>query len=367
MEKQTIDETDKQVLPIVDYSKTIKTILTIDELRIALIKKGIPLKKKEEADILKVIEKYPMRISKYYLSLIQKKNDPIWNQCIPKIEEINLCEGEEDPLKEENEIPFLTHRYPDRCLLLISNTCGMYCRFCTRKRKVGEIRKNPTMKDIRKALKYIDKHKEIRDVVLSGGDPLLLGDRTLEKIIKEVRKISHIEMIRIGTRVPCVMPERINDELCQMLKKYNKKPILYINTHFENSQEITEKTKLACERLIDSGIQLGNQSVVLKKINDMPGAFNELNQKLLSIGIKPYYLYQADPVKGTLHFRCPVKKGLGIIKKLRGHTSGMAVPHFVIDAPGGGGKIPMIPRYAEIREDGTVNMTNYENKKFHYP
>lgn len=347
--------------------KSLKTITDLNSLKKELLKKELILSQEEEIEIQKTLEKYPIRISPYYFSLIKEKNDPIWNQCIPRIEELDTEKGEEDPLHEENEIPFLTHRYPDRCLLLISNTCGMYCRFCTRKRKVGEIQKNPTINDIRKAIEYIKNHKEIRDVILSGGDPLLLGDKALEKILIEIRKISHVEMIRIGTRVPCVMPERITNELCQILKKYNKRPILYMNTHFEHPSEITEQTRLACEKLIDSGIQLGNQSIVLKGVNDTPEIFKELNQKLLSIGVKPYYIYQPDPVKGTFHFIGPVENGLKIIKGLRGHTSGMAVPQFVIDSPGGGGKIPVLPKYATINEDGTVDMINYENRKFHYP
>jgi lysine 2,3-aminomutase len=344
------------------------TITDINSLKKSLAKKHITLSNKETKNIEEVIKKYPMRISPYYFSRIKEKNDPIWKQCIPDIKEITDTRGEEDPLMEENKIPFLTHRYPDRCLLLISNTCAMYCRFCTRKRKVGELRKNPSMKEIEKAIEYIKSHKEIRDVILSGGDPLLVGDKFLEQVLIALRKIPHIEMIRIGTRVPCVMPERITPKLCKMLKKYNRKPILYINTHFEHPDEITEQTEKACSMLINSGIQLGNQSVLLKGVNDKPETFKKLNRKLLSIGVKPYYLYQPDPVKGTFHFIGPVENGIRIIKEdLRGHTSGMAVPHFVIDAPGGGGKIPLIPNYAQIQKDGSVNLRNYQDKEFKYP
>ncbi|MFH1613244.1 MAG: KamA family radical SAM protein [bacterium] len=363
-----IQNTNKDVHPSVsNYLHLPKAISDVNLLKIALEKKSIFLTEKEIKNIEEVTKKYPMRINLHYLSLIKEKKDPIWNQCIPKIQEIEETEGEEDPLKEEGNTPFITHRYPDRCLLLVSNTCAMYCRFCTRKRKVGEVRKNPSIEDIRKAMKYIKEHTEIRDVIISGGDPLLLGDKTLEKILFELSQIPHLEMIRIGTRVPCVMPERITNELCQMLKKYNKQPILYINTHFEHPNEVTEQSKIACEKLIDSGIQLGNQSIVLKGVNDNPEIFKKLNQKLLSIGVKPYYIYQPDMVKGTSHFRGPVENGLNIIKGLRGHTSGMAVPHFVIDSPGGGGKIPLLPKYTTIKEDGTVEMTNYEGKKFTYP
>ena len=344
-----------------------KFISNTSSLKKELSKKKIILTENEIKEIEEVIKKYPMRINSHYLSLIKEKGDPIWNQCIPKIDEIRNTIGEEDPLREENGIPFLTHRYPDRCLLIVSNTCAMYCRFCTRKRKIGEILKNPSRKDISKAISYIKKHKEIRDVILSGGDPLLLSDKLLEEILIELRKIPHIEMIRIGTRVPCVMPERITENLCNMLKKYNKDPQLYINTHFEHPIEITTESKSACEKLIDSGIPLGNQSVLLKNVNDKPEIFKELNQKLLSIGIKPYYLYQPDLVIGTAHFRGPVKKGLEIIKAIRGFTSGMAVPQFVIDSPGGGGKIPLLPKYASIKKDGSVKMRNYQNKKFNYP
>jgi lysine 2,3-aminomutase len=361
--KESLDEPP----PNTNYLQNSRFISDIIQLKKELSKKNIFLSKDELKKVEKVTKKYPMRINSYYLSLIKEKEDPIWNQCIPKIDEIENTLGEEDPLKEENEIPFLTHRYPDRCLLMVSNTCAMYCRFCTRKRKVGEVLKNPSKKDIHKAISYIKEHKEIRDVLLSGGDPLLLNDKFLENILIEVRKIPHVEMIRIGTRVPCVMPERITDKLCTLLKKYNKNPQLYINTHFEHPREITKESKIACAKLIDAGIPLGNQSVLLKNVNDKPGIIKELNQKLLSIGVRPYYLYQPDLVKGTAHFRGPVKNGLRIIRELRGFTSGMAVPQFVIDSPGGGGKIPLLPKYASLKKDGSVKMKNYQKKIFNYP
>lgn len=350
------------------YSEFPKTsIISANSLARELSRKNIFLTENEKREIDEVIKKYPMRINPHYFSLIQEKGDPIWNQCIPRIEEIRDLRGEEDPLKEENEIPFLTHRYPDRCLLIVSNICAMYCRFCTRKRKVGEESKNPSRSSFKVAVNYIKNHPEIRDVILSGGDPLLLSDKKIEEILKELRKISHIEMIRIGTRVPCVMPARITDNLCEVLHKYRRNPQLYINTHFEHPSEITDESRMACEKLIDSGIQLGNQSVLLKKVNDNPEVFTKLNQKLLSIGVKPYYIYQPDLVKGTYHFIGPVSKGKEIISSLRGHTSGMAVSHFVIDAPGGGGKIPLLPDYAKINPDGSVDMKNYQDKKFFYP
>jgi len=335
-------------------------------LKEILAKNNIFLTNNEENKINEVLQKYPMSINTYYLNLIKDKNDSIWNQCIPQIEEITDQRGQEDPLLEEGKIPFLTHRYPDRVLLLVSNVCAMYCRFCTRKRKVGEYTKNPTFQEILNAIEYIKEHKEIRDVILSGGDPLMLPDESLEQIIQEIRKINHIEIIRIGTRIPCVLPQRITQKLCNMLKKYNKDPALYINTHFEHPNEITPESKNACQMLSEAGIPLGNQSVLLKGVNDNPQIFSELNKKLLSIKVRPYYIYQADLVKGTYHFICNPNQGLEIIKNLRGFTSGLAVPHFVIDAPNGGGKIPFLPSYGTISESGQVNMTNYAGKSYEY-
>jgi len=320
-----------------------------------------------------ICEKYPALINPYYLSLITEKNDAVYKQCIPSEKELmDLC-GEEDPLHEEPEhqirknVPgLITHRYPDRVLFRVSNKCAMYCRFCTRKRKVGDPLKQPTWSEIQKALEYIRTHEEIRDVLLSGGDPFMLEDILLDKILGEVYGIMSKRknsIIRIGTRVPCVLPQRVTQELCDILKKYQP---IYVNTHFNHPSEITEQSKRACAMLADSGIPLGCQTVLLKGVNDNPETMKELMQKLVSIRVRPYYIYQADPVKGTNHFRTKVEKGLEIYEAIRGHTSGLCVPSFVIDAPGGGGKIPIIPNYLQgINEEGVL-LKNYEGKLFFY-
>lgn len=327
-----------------------------------------------EEELKKICEKYPARITPYYASLIREAGDPIYKQCIPDIKEINDDFGEEDPLHEEPEkqirenVPkLLTHRYPDRVLFRISNQCAMYCRFCTRKRKVGDVNKNPNQNEILEALNYIKNNEEIRDVLLSGGDPLMLDDAVLEKIIKEVYEIMKNRengIIRIGTRIPCVLPQRITPELCNMLKKYHP---IYLNTHFNHPAEITEESRKACGLLADAGIPLGCQTVLLKGVNDNPKIMKELMQKLVSMRVKPYYIYQTDLVKGTNHFRTKVEEGLKVIDSLIGHTSGLCVPHFVIDAPGGGGKIPVASNpILDINED-EVKLKNFEGREFSYP
>jgi lysine 2,3-aminomutase len=327
-----------------------------------------------QESITNICEKYPALINPYYLSLIKEKNDSIYKQCIPSEQELtDLC-GEEDPLHEEPEnqirknVPsLLTHRYPDRVLFRVSNKCAMYCRFCTRKRKVGDPLKQPTWLEIQRALEYIKNHVEIRDVLLSGGDPLMLDDLLLDKIIGSVYSIlkkRKNSIIRIGTRIPCVLPQRITPELCDVLKKYSP---IYVNTHFNHPSEITEQSRKACAMLADAGIPIGCQTVLLKGINDNPQVMKELMQGLISMRVKPYYIYQADPVKGTNHFRTRVEKGLEIYELLRGHTSGLCVPSFVIDAPGGGGKIPIIPDYLQGITDEGVLLKNYEGKLFFYP
>jgi lysine 2,3-aminomutase len=328
----------------------------------------------DEEDMEKICSKYPAMINPYYLSLIKEKDDPIYKQAIPSISELNDSFGEEDPLHEEPEhqvrqgVPSLiTHRYPDRVLFRVSNQCAMYCRFCTRKRKVGDFNKQPKWTEIEQALGYIKTHSEIRDVLLSGGDPLMLNDSVLEKIIKsvyEIMKQRKNSIIRIGTRMPCVLPQRITPELCNMLKKYTP---IYINTHFNHPREITEESKKACSMLADAGIPLGCQTVLLKGVNDDPIVMKELMQGLLSIRVKPYYIYQADPVKGTNHLRTQVEKGLEIYQALRGFTSGLCVPNYVIDVPGGGGKVPITPDYLISIDKDKVVLKNYEGKTFEYP
>lgn len=312
-----------------------------------------------------VLQKYPMRINPYYLNLIKEKHDPIWQQVIPDIREIQDVDGIVDPLHEEADspVPNLTHRYPDRVLLLISDECATYCRFCTRKRKVGN-EHFVSQKTIEAGIDYIRAHSEVRDVILSGGDPLLLSDEKIEHILKSVRAIPHVEIIRIGTRVPCTLPQRITVKLCEMLKKYHP---LYLNTHFDHPDEITSESRIACERLANAGIPLGNQTVLLRGINDNPDTMKKLMQKLLTIRVKPYYLFQADLVKGTSHFRTSVERGLEVIRSLRGFTSGLCVPHYVIDTPFGGGKIALLPNSIVDWNDKEIVLKNYEGEIYKYP
>jgi len=318
--------------------------------------------------IRETVANYPMRITPYFLNLIKDKDDPIAKQVIPDAVEMQetstLCM--DDPLSEEADspVPNLVHRYPDRVLLMVTTQCPIYCRFCTRKRLIGQ----PgyvTKQTIQQGIDYIAQHPEVRDVILSGGDPLLLSDDYLEWILKSLRAIPHLELIRIGSRVPGSLPQRITKKLCRMLKRYHP---LYMNLHFNHPDEITPESKKACERLADAGIPLGSQTVLLKGVNDDPETMKTLMQKLLSIRVKPYYIYQADITKGTDHFRTTVETGINIMQHLRGFTSGMAVPHYVIDAPGGGGKIAVLPPdYILAFNDKEVVLKNYEGEVYRYP
>jgi len=316
----------------------------------------------------KVGELYPIRINSYFLNLIQGPNDPLWKQVVPTIEELDdFIEGEalfSDPLNEEGDMPVpeLVHRYPDRVLLMINNQCPIVCRFCTRKRKIG-FPGIVTRETLRQGIEYIRNNPEIRDVVMSGGDPLLVPDKELDRILGELRSIPHLEIIRIGTRVPGTLPARITENLCSILKKYHP---LYFNMHFNHPAEITPEVEKACAMLADAGIPLGSQTVLLKGINDNSEVMKELMLKLLKNRVKPYYIYQADMTEGTDHFRTSVQKGLDIIKDLMGHTSGMAVPYFVIDAPGGGGKVRLLPNSVIEHNEHEVVITNYEGKVFRY-
>ena len=309
-------------------------------------------------------EFFQARINPYYLGLIRYPGDPIWLQCVPDKLELRDFEADEDPLNEEAMSPVsnITHRYPDRALFLVTSQCGIYCRFCTRKRKVGDYGKI-SMKGLESAFKYLEEHKEIRDVILSGGDPLMLTDAMLEKILKRLREIPHIEIIRIGTRMPVVLPHRITQKLCNILKKYHP---IYVNTHFNHPWEITEESSKACGMLADAGVPVGNQMVIMKNINDNPDTVKELMQKLLRIRVRPYYMYMADETKGANHFRTSVETGLKIVEALRGHTSGLAIPHFVIDAPGGGGKIPLLPNYVLHQDEEQIILRNFNNKVYSY-
>ena len=305
------------------------------------------------------------RINPYYLSLIRTPGDPIWRQCIPDAKELQDDGFPEDPLAEDSHspVPSIVHRYPDRVLFLTTSQCSMYCRFCTRKRKVGDSKKI-NMKYIQDGMDYIARSSQVRDVILSGGDPLMLTDYLLERILRGLREIPHVEIIRLGTKMPCVLPQRITPKLCRMIRKYHP---IYVNTHFNHPWECTPEAKRACEMLADAGCPVGNQAVLMKGVNDSADVMLELMRKLLTMRVRPYYLYQADITKGTDYFRTPVSKGLEIMDKLRGHTSGLAIPSFVIDAPGGGGKIPLLPQYVIGRAGKNIILRNYKYEIFTYP
>src|SRR5256886_3972167 len=298
------------------------------------------------------------------VDLIKSPGDPIWRQYGPDLQELEVHDGMVDSLAEDahSPVPNITHRYPDRALFLVSPVCASYCRFCTRRRKVGDPEKIP-LSQLESAFRYLEQHSEIRDVIMSGGDPLLLSDRRIEELCKRLRSIPHLEIIRIGSRIPCHLPERITPELCDILEKYHP---LYINTHFNHPDELTPAAVRALGMLADAGVPLGCQTVLLKGVNDDAAVMKRLMQKLLTARVRPYYIYMCDQVAGAEHFRTTVEKGLEIIKALRGWTSGLAVPHFVIDAPGGGGKIPLLPEYVEEMNEQEVIFRNYEGKQFIY-
>ena len=316
-------------------------------------------------DLKTVASKYPMKISRYYFNLIDEVDDPIWKQCVPSISELEDPQGIADPLNEEGQspVPGLVHRYPDRTLMCVSNDCAMYCRFCTRKRKVGSSEISYPEDNLLRQIQYVKTTGAIRDVLLSGGDPLLLSDERIEFLLKKIRAIPHVEVIRIGSRVPCTLPQRITDKLCNMLKKYHP---VYINVHFNHPIEITQESRRACGLLADAGIPLGSQSVLLKGVNDDSGTIRDLMQGLMAMRVRPYYLFQMDSVKGTYHFRTRVETGIKIMESLIGYTSGLAIPRYVLDSPGGGGKIPIQPNYVERMSMDEVVLRNYEGRSFMY-
>ncbi len=311
-------------------------------------------------DLSDVVKLYPFRVLKSYAKLID--NPSIKKQVIP--DKIELVDDQlEDPLNEHEHSPveFIIHRYPDRVVFIVSDQCATFCRFCMRKRFVGKQNKI-TKEKIDKAIDYIKDNPKISDVLLSGGDPLMLISDSLEYILQKLRNIEHVEIIRVGSRVPVTYPERIDSDLVSMLSKY--KP-LYLNTHFNHPAEITKESTKACELLVSSGIILGNQTVLLKGVNDDSSTLKTLFKKLLTIGVKPYYLHQMDLIKGTAHFRTSVKTGLDILKDLRGHISGMAIPHYVIDLPGGKGKVPLVSTGYSFK-DGVYTLESYDGAFVHY-
>lgn len=309
------------------------------------------------------LARFPMSVTPYYLSLIDTdnyENDPIFKQAIPSPRELDVVDEDMlDPLHEDKDspVPGLTHRYPDRVLFLVSNRCAMYCRHCTRKRKVGDRDNIPNREVLEAGIDYIRKTPVVRDVLLSGGDPFLLSDETLDWLLGELSAIPHVEVLRIGTRTPAVLPHRITDELIAVLRRHHP---LWINTHFNHPRELTTSAKRALAKLADAGIPLGNQSVLLADVNDCPRIMKRLVHKLVENRVRPYYMYQCDLSEGLSHFRTPVGKGIEIIESLIGHTSGFAVPTYVIDAPGGGGKIPVMPNYLVSWSTNKVVLRNYE-------
>ncbi len=336
------------------------TVRDLDTFEKLLNKKFEPERRKK---IEQTLEKFPLAVTPYYLSLIDPddiENDPIFKQSFPSPSELIVSKHDmADPLHEDKDspVPGITHRYPDRVLLLVSNMCSMYCRHCTRKRRVGDVDSIPDRKQIQAGIDYIKENRQIRDVLLSGGDPFLLSDDYLDWILTEIRKIDHVEVIRIGTRTPVVLPYRITDGLVEMLKKHHP---LWINTHFNHPRELTKSSRNALAKLANAGIPLGNQSVLLAGINDCARIMKSLIHKLVYNRVRPYYLYQCDLSEGLTHFRTPVGKGIEIMESLIGHTSGFCVPTYVIDAPGGGGKIPVMPNYLMSWSTNKVVLRNYE-------
>ncbi|MGB9789790.1 lysine 2,3-aminomutase [Thermotoga caldifontis] len=338
-------------------------IMTLEQLE-----QVINLTDQEREGIKHSLKFLRMAITPYYASLMDPDdpNCPIRKQAVPTSKELHISDGEMvDPLHEDVDSPVkgLTHRYPDRVLFLVTDQCAMYCRHCTRRRFAGETDAPLDRKYIDAAIDYIKQNRKVRDVLISGGDPLTLSDERLEEIISRLREIEHVEIIRIGTRAPVVLPMRITESLVNMLKKYHP---IWLNTHFNHPKEFTEDSKKALAMLADAGIPLGNQTVLLRGVNDCPRIMKQLVHELVKNRVRPYYIYQCDLSRGLSHFRTSVAKGIEIIEYLRGHTSGFAVPTYVIDAPGGGGKIPVGPQYLISMGEGKVVLRNYEGGIFVY-
>jgi lysine 2,3-aminomutase len=308
-----------------------------------------------------VIRKFPVRINPYYLSLIREPGDPLWRQAVPDVAELADRAGTDDPLCEEqlSPVPGLIHRYPDRVVLLASQQCAMVCRFCMRKRRVG-VPADRTAAGI----DYLRRTPAVHEVILSGGDPLMLGDQPLVGLLESIRKINHVRLIRIHSRMPCTLPQRVTDDLARLLGAFQP---LFLNIHFNHPDEITDRSRAACARLADAGIPLGSQTVLLKGVNDHAAVMHRLMERLLSMRVRPYYLHQVDRVCGTAHFKVPLETGLSIMAHLRGRLSGMGVPHYMVDLPGGGGKVPLTPDYVVEKHPDHWTLRNFEGRIFSYP
>ncbi len=335
---------------------------------LAELDRFFPLGEEERAALAEVLHEFRMGITPYYLSLIDPDDprDPLRLQAVPTVEEfLNLHVGEEDPLAEDqfSPVPGITHRYPDRCLMLPTNSCALYCRYCTRKRIMEEGEAPLPKSALDPMIDYIKRTPTIRDVIVSGGDPLTFSTARIEELLQRLREIPHLEIIRFGSRVPVTLPQRITPELCDVLSKHGP---IWINVHFNHPREVTREAEIACDRLLRAGIPLNNQAVLLRDVNDDPVVIRSLVHALMRIKVRPYYLYHCDPVKGAGHFRTTVAKGIEIIESLRGHTSGLAIPTYVIDAPGGGGKIPVQPQYLLAYEQGRAILRNFQGRIFVY-
>jgi lysine 2,3-aminomutase len=358
---ETIDSPDVTLSNWRDWrwqlKHSIQDIETVEELL------GTRFNEPEKKKLQLTLKRFPLSITPSYLSLVDAedfRNDPVFMQACPSPRELEIEKHDmSDPLAEDRDspVPGVTHRYPDRVLLQVANVCSMYCRHCTRKRQVGDVDSIPGRADLLAGIEYIRKTPAIRDVLLSGGDPLMLSDDYLDWLLTEIRAIPHVQVIRIGTRMPVVLPYRITNELVAMLKKHQP---LWLNTHFNHPREVTASSREALRLLADAGIPLGNQSVLLAGVNDCPRIMKSLVHKLVENRVRPYYLYQCDLSEGLSHFRTPVGKGIEIMESLRGHTSGFAVPTYVVDAPGGGGKIPLNPNYLISLSTNKVVLRNYE-------
>ncbi|MGI9862065.1 glutamate 2,3-aminomutase [Moorella naiadis] len=334
---------------------------------VAALAELLPLTAAEREAIQQVERTYRWAVSPYYLSLMGTEPDcPIRRQALPNAAELEDEVGLLDPMDEEltSPAPAITRRYPDRLIINVTNQCAMYCRHCQRRRNIGEVDRGRSPRELEQALQYIRQNEEIRDVLITGGDALMLSDGLLDWLLTELDHIPHVEIKRLGTRVPVTMPQRITPELCQVLAKH---PPLYLNTQFNHPREVTLETKEACDRLVQAGVVLGNQAVLLKGVNNRPFIMRKLNQELLKIRVRPYYIFHAKPVKGTTHFITSIREGVEIMDQLRGYTSGLAVPTYIINAPHGLGKTPILPQYVVARNDNQVVLRTWEKRTIFYP